>query len=67
MILNVKSGELNYVNAGHDEPYFMNEKESYARIKAVGNIVVGAFADLVYTDETIKNVRIAINNFTKDC
>jgi len=52
-ILNVKSGELNYVNAGHDEPYLMSKDKKYKRIKAVGNTVVGAFEGLNYKDETM--------------
>ena len=52
-ILNVKSGELNYVNAGHDEPYLMSEDAKYKKIKSIGNTVIGAFEDLIFKDETI--------------
>ncbi|EQB34393.1 hypothetical protein M947_10960 [Sulfurimonas hongkongensis] len=52
-ILNVKSGELNYTNAGHDEPYLLSEAGKYKRLKAVGNTVVGAFENLPFRDETI--------------
>jgi len=52
-ILNIKSGELNYVNAGHDEPYLLSDGKEYKRLKAVGNTVVGAFEDLPFRDETI--------------
>jgi sigma-B regulation protein RsbU (phosphoserine phosphatase) len=52
-ILNVKSGELNYANAGHDEPYLLSDDGEYKRLEGVGNSVVGAFEDLVFRDETI--------------
>jgi len=52
-ILNVKSGELNFANAGHDEPYLLIEEGEYKRLEGVGNSVVGAFEDLVFRDETI--------------
>jgi len=52
-ILDIKSGELNYVNAGHNEPYLMNDKEGYKRVKTAGNPVVGAFEGLHYKDEKI--------------
>lgn len=53
-ILNVKNGRLNYVNAGHNEPYLlMGDDEHYKRIQAVGNTVVGAIEGLKYRDETI--------------
>jgi len=52
-ILNLKSGELNYANAGHDEPYLMSDNGEYKRLKSVGNTVVGAFEDLNFKDETI--------------
>lgn len=60
-ILNLKSGELNYANAGHDEPYLLSERGEYEKLKAVGNTVVGAFEDLAFRDETIfltKNSKI---------
>jgi len=52
-ILDLKSGELNYVNAGHNEPYLMNDNEEYKRIKTAGNPVIGAFEGLHYKDEKI--------------
>jgi sigma-B regulation protein RsbU (phosphoserine phosphatase) len=52
-ILNLKNGELNYVNAGHNEPYLMNDEKEYKRVKTVGNSVVGAFEGLEYKDEKI--------------
>lgn len=52
-ILNVKSGELNFANAGHDEPYLLSEGGEYKRLEGAGNSVVGAFEDLIFRDETI--------------
>ena len=52
-ILNLKNGELNYVNAGHNEPYLMSDKQKYKRVKTLRNPVVGAFEGLKYKDEKI--------------
>jgi sigma-B regulation protein RsbU (phosphoserine phosphatase) len=52
-ILNLKNGELNYVNAGHNEPYLMSESKEYKRLKTVRNPVIGAFEDLKYKDEKV--------------
>ena len=52
-ILDLKNGELNYVNAGHNEPYFMRDKQKYKRVETLRNPVVGAFEDLKYKDEKI--------------
>jgi len=53
-ILNIKTGKLNYVNAGHNEPYLLKSKSKYyEKIHSVGNTVVGAVEDLNYKDETI--------------
>lgn len=52
-ILDLETGKLNYVNAGHTEPYIINNKQKYEKLCTVGNPVVGAFEDFNYKDESL--------------
>ena len=50
-ILNIKTGTLSYVNAGHTEPYIIGN-EGINRLTSARNPVVGAFEDIDYMGET---------------
>ena len=52
-ILHIKSGELQYVNAGHTEPYIISRNKPIKRLASSENPVVGAFEEINYKDETI--------------
>ena len=52
-ILDIKSGEFTYVNAGHTSPYKINEDGSIETLFSSRNPVVGGFEGLTYTDHTI--------------
>ncbi|MEA1891089.1 MAG: SpoIIE family protein phosphatase [Campylobacterota bacterium] len=51
-ILDVKSGELSYVNAGHTKPYIISHVESLKPLEQSGNPIVGAFGNIEYAQET---------------
>lgn len=51
-ILDTKSGELCYVNAGHDEPYLLRGGAIHETIKRTGPMV-GAIEDAVYMVDTL--------------
>lgn len=53
-VLDVNSGVLSYVNAGHTEPYVASQTQKLKALKFCGNPVVGAFEDIKYKEETIK-------------
>jgi sigma-B regulation protein RsbU (phosphoserine phosphatase) len=54
IILNYKTGEISFSNAGHNPPYIL----SNGRIRQIGTkdvgIVLGVIKDAVYTDETLQ-------------
>jgi sigma-B regulation protein RsbU (phosphoserine phosphatase) len=52
-ILNIETGDLCYINAGHDPPCIIRGNQIQAQIQPTGPIV-GAIEDAVYTVETIK-------------
>jgi len=53
-ILEIKTGEITYVNAGHTAPYFLGEETGIMPIPSTKhNPVVGAFEDLPFENETI--------------
>lgn len=51
-ILHIKSGELQYVNAGHTEPYIISPNKPIKRLASSENPIVGAFEEINYKDET---------------
>jgi serine phosphatase RsbU (regulator of sigma subunit) len=51
-ILNTESGDLCYVNAGHDPPYLLRGNISLKQIQPTGPII-GAIEDAVYKVETL--------------
>ena len=52
-LFNVKNATLNYVNAGHTEPYLLLKDKASQKLHSVGNPIVGAFENLSYIEETI--------------
>jgi len=50
-ILHIKSGELQYVNAGHTEPFIISQSKPIKRLVSSGNPVVVAFEEIDYKDE----------------
>ena len=52
-ILDVKSGEFTYVNAGHTSPYIVTTVGEVSVLKSSNNPVVGAFEGLEYDDYTM--------------
>lgn len=50
-ILNIHSGKINYVNAGHNEPYFITRNGNSRKLLSPKNPVVGALNDLSYKEE----------------
>jgi len=51
-LLDCKTGEIHYVNAGHDHPYFWQNKQ-ISELET-GGPVIGAFAGLNYNVGTVK-------------
>lgn len=52
-IIDIKSGALSYVNAGHTEPYLISSGKKPRALKFCGNPVVGAFEGVEYKEEEI--------------
>jgi phosphoserine phosphatase RsbU/P len=50
-ILNIYSGKLNYVNAGHNEPYLLSTNKKNHKLLSSKNPVVGALEGLTYKEE----------------
>lgn len=59
-ILNVETGVLHYVNAGHTEPYILSKEEGIKVLTSPRNPVVGAFEGIDYNTESI-----TMQNFDK--
>jgi sigma-B regulation protein RsbU (phosphoserine phosphatase) len=54
-ILNTKNGQIEYVNAGHTQPYLLSsQKEEIQKLNASTNPVIGAFDDVKYEESYIK-------------
>ncbi len=51
-ILDTASGDLNYINAGHDPPYLLRGNAIYKKINRTGPMV-GAIEDAVYTVDAL--------------
>ena len=52
-ILDIKSGEFTYVNAGHTSPYIINKNGTIEALPSSKNPVVGAFEGIEYDDHTM--------------
>ena len=49
-ILNIKTGELVYANAGHNPPYLLHDDASIKRLDQRHGVVIGAMSDLAYEE-----------------
>ncbi len=47
-IIDMKTGEMEYANAGHNPPYIINKSGEYRIISSLGNTVLGVFEDLTF-------------------
>ena len=52
-ILNLQTGVLEYVNAGHNPPFYKT-KNTYRELNVVPNIVLGGIAGVKYQSQSIK-------------
>ena len=52
-VLNLKTYEFNYVNAGHERPFIKHNNEC-KRLDVKSNFVLGLEEDFIYEEETIK-------------
>jgi sigma-B regulation protein RsbU (phosphoserine phosphatase) len=50
-VLDTRAHTLTYCNAGHERPYHLNREDAPARL-AVGGVILGAFEDFSYRQET---------------
>jgi len=50
-ILNTKTGELLYTNAGHNPPYLIQKDGTFERLDSRHGPVIGAMGDFTYTEE----------------
>ncbi|MBQ0035858.1 MAG: serine/threonine-protein phosphatase [Firmicutes bacterium] len=53
-ILNIETGELTYVNAGHEKPLFANNKGEVVPLESHTNLVLGISPNQKYKQNTIK-------------
>lgn len=53
-ILNIETGELTYVNAGHEKPLYANNKGEVVPLESHTNLVLGISPDQKYKQDTIK-------------
>ena len=52
-IINVKTGEMSYINAGHTEPYVLSPQKGVHALPASQNPIVGAFEGIQYQAESM--------------
>jgi len=52
-IINIRTGEMSYVNAGHTEPYVMSPSQGIKALPGSENPIVGAFEGIMYRAESI--------------
>jgi sigma-B regulation protein RsbU (phosphoserine phosphatase) len=52
-ILNYKTGELKYTNAGHNYPYILKNDGNFIILETGSSIILGAFGDAKFTENTI--------------
>ncbi|MBR6990124.1 MAG: SpoIIE family protein phosphatase [Bacteroidaceae bacterium] len=51
--LNIKTGEIDYSNAGHNPPYVVHENGKVEMVPAQGNMVLGAVENFQYRNDKI--------------
>lgn len=52
-VLNVKTGELQYCNGGHNLPYLQSKEGKVTELEDVGGLLLGKFEDAAYDEMTI--------------
>jgi len=52
-IYNIKTGEIDYTNAGHNPPYLLRNNNVVEALPLSKNFIVGVFDDFVYTNSSI--------------
>lgn len=52
-VLNVKTGELNFCNGGHNLPYLVSAKGVVTEFEDIGGLLLGKFADAPYEKGTV--------------
>lgn len=52
-VVDARSGQLSFVNAGHEQPYLIRKDGSLDRLRA-GGLVIGAFPETSYNEETVQ-------------
>ena len=53
-ILNFKTGELNYVNGGHNPPYIVGRNGELKAMELTNGLALGAFEGFDYKNKIIK-------------
>lgn len=51
--LNLKSGKLSYVNAGHNQPLIMHDSDNFEYMDTRPNLVIGGMDDIRYQEHEI--------------
>jgi phosphoserine phosphatase RsbU/P len=52
-ILNTRTGEIEYANAGHNPPYILNSKGQYRAVESLGDIILGVYDDIAFKTGSI--------------
>lgn len=52
-IYNIKTGEVDYTNAGHNPPYLLRKNNTVEPLPLSKNFIVGVFDDFVYTNSSL--------------
>ncbi|MBO6290558.1 MAG: SpoIIE family protein phosphatase [Alphaproteobacteria bacterium] len=52
-ILNIKTGQLDYVNAGHNSPFY-KDKDGYKMMETAHDIVLGGLEGVEYTQHSVQ-------------
>jgi len=53
-IMNMKTGVLEYANAGHNPPYIIRNNGKIEKIDSTGNIVLGCIEDMEFTTKRLQ-------------
>lgn len=53
-VLNVKTGELNFCNGGHNLPYITSEEGEVTEIEDIGGLLLGKFENVPYQKGTVQ-------------
>ena len=52
-VLNIKTGELDFVNAGHNQPFYRNA-DGYRKVEVKRNMVLGGLENIKFEAETLQ-------------